>query len=390
MISMKVASRIAIVALCIPLLAAGCLDQRKAGQEDARPMTHAQALQFIDRPTSAYLGSPETRLRFLTMSDAKLANAAKMEPKEAIEEAAARARPSILNVYVAALDNCEFPEIAKAIRGITYLRDAHPSSPAGSELISLLSHRRLDVRASAASAIAAHEPNAASIPVLAEYIKAGSDGNLVLQCGRNLLKRDGQGQRLLVKEAKSRIVADPMQRYFGFHFDLLLTEFGDQEATDKVRQIASGKGGRHDRVLAIQVLCRSRGLQELATAEKCLVGPAELRTVAMHWVFHFGQKSSISKLRASASNPKQNLEGSKYFLDIPSTMIEFANRIEKGEKGPRPPDDYYTRGGTEWRGKSKTELRREAELESERMPITFTKASRGVLSGTAARATRKS
>jgi len=316
------------------------------------PMSRADAVRLIYNPGNAVRErNPEERIRILMMSDEDLVLAARGEPEPALKEARGRNRPSVLQAFINALDTAPEQMLTfYAIGGIEGLHKRHPESPAGETLVGLLKHPRLAVRAAAANTRRDHK--SADIPAnQVAYLKAGEEPGLLIMTGRSLLSTTTKRYPDLIRQAKLRASRGPRARYNDVEFDFLLAEHTDPEAVNKVRKWALDGSDPHRRLIALQVMCRSRGVKELALAEKNLTGRGDLRTVAMHWVFYFGKKSSIAKLRASAKDPKQNLSGSQYFRSIPKTMLEFADKIEKGERGPRPPDNYYKRGsGAAWKG----------------------------------------
>ena len=312
-------------------------------------MSYEEAVRHVEnlkRSSAMFVGPAETKIKYFTMSDIELVRAARLEPQLALSEAYARARPSMLNVYVAAADCKDFDLIRTATMGIGAILDKHPDSLAKRELESLLHHRDMTVRASAASNLAIRGIRSDLITKnLKEYFASGDESRFLLFIGRQILKIEGPVSLDLALQAAKNARPPKNSNLPRNEFTLLLAEFGDEASIKHTRELAQLSGEQnYKRLDALQALCRSRGVKELKTVEAALSGPGAVRTVAMHWLFYFGQKSSISKLRAAAKDPIPDVDNSKHYRLIPAIMLDFANRMEKGERGPRPPDDYYRRG----------------------------------------------
>lgn len=313
-------------------------------------MSYKEAVSYVEylkRASAVFTGPAETKIKYFTMSDIELVRAARLEPNLALNEAYARARPSMLNVYVAAADSGDFDLIRTATMGIGAILDKHPDSLAKRELESLLHHRDMTVRASAASNLATRGIRSDLITKnLKEYFARGGEPRFLLFIGRQILKIEGPVSLDLARQAAKNARPSRNSNLPRNEFTFLLAEFGDEASIKHTRKLAqmSGQQNHFMRLNALQALCRSRGAKELNTVEAALSGPGDVRTIAMHWLFYFGQKSSISKLRTAAKDPIPDVDNSQHYRLIPATMLDFANRMERGEHGPRPPDDYYRRG----------------------------------------------
>lgn len=319
----------------------------------SRPMTRAQAEAYVFNVAASGARTRELWISYLRMTDAELAKVAASDPQHIIKEAYARARPTVLPVYVNALATADYDAMRAAMIGIGALQDVYPKSNAKATLLGLLNHPRHAVRAFAADQLCQRGiKSALIIPAFQTYLRTGMEPRIHDFAGRRLLKLHGPRDLPLLRQALARIVNQKAKdRKAQIDcltaprlLEVLLAEYGDPAALAAVRLSALGRSDRHDRLVALEALCRSRGVREIRTIEACLSGRPDVRTVAMHWLFHFGERSSVAKLRASARDPKQNLSGSGAFRDIPATMLDIAKRIERGEKGPRPPDRYYQRG----------------------------------------------
>jgi hypothetical protein len=307
-------------------------------------MTREQARKYLREGTFNSLRYPPSVLvKYWTMSDGELLLDARLNPEKAVFEAYSRIRPSMVPVYTAALDTGHKPSQVMALRGLLGLMEVQPASGAREAVVRLLAHRNLDVRAGAAVLLTRNGIRHPSVAKnLRDYLKSGSDGRRIIESARALLRVAPTGGLPLIQAASRRAKWRPSDPAGRDDLRLVLVDFGDPRALRESRDIARRSKDVHARLDALEALARSRGMREIDLLEDSLIAPAMVRTVAMHWLFHFGRKSSVARLRAAARTP-QATSGSRAFESIAPTMLDFARRIELGQRGPRPPDRFYRR-----------------------------------------------